>query len=304
MRGEVVGYVLTFDDISELVAAQRTAAWADVARRIAHEIKNPLTPIQLAAERLQRKYMKTIETDRDTFADCTNTIVRRVEDIRNMVDEFSAFARMPRPDFKPENLSHLVREAVFLEHNRSPGIEFKTVFPDERVELSCDSRQIAQALTNIIKNAAEAIVESGRGTRENDEPGRIWVTVSKSETADGDKRIEVIVEDNGKGLPAEQRDRLTEPYVTTRAKGTGLGLAIVKKSWRIMAQTLVWKIGKAAAPALDWCLPPWLPRRRLNRIVWLGIWQGRGLDETSRKPGPSLRKARPMRRLGQDNGQG
>ncbi|MCW5698352.1 MAG: HAMP domain-containing protein, partial [Rhodospirillales bacterium] len=229
VRGEVVGYVLTFDDISELVAAQRTAAWADVARRIAHEIKNPLTPIQLAAERLQRKYMKTIETDRDTFADCTNTIVRRVEDIRNMVDEFSAFARMPRPDFKPENLSHLVREAVFLEHNRSPGIEFKTVFPDERVELSCDSRQIAQALTNIIKNAAEAIVESGRGTRENDEPGRIWVTVSKSETADGDKRIEVIVEDNGKGLPAEQRDRLTEPYVTTRAKGTGLGLAIVKK---------------------------------------------------------------------------
>ncbi|MBK8908933.1 MAG: PAS domain-containing sensor histidine kinase [Rhodospirillales bacterium] len=227
VRGEIVGYVLTFDDISALVAAQRKAAWADVARRIAHEIKNPLTPIQLAAERLQRKYQNQIETDRETFAGCTETIVRRVEDIRKMVDEFSAFARMPRPDFRPENLCHLVREAVFLERNRSPDIRFSMALPDKRVELRCDSRQIGQALTNIVKNAAEAIAERSRDSAA--EPGHIRVSVTETVSSTVGRTVEVIVEDNGKGLPVDQRDRLTEPYVTTRAGGTGLGLAIVKK---------------------------------------------------------------------------
>ena len=229
LDGDVIGYVVTFDDVTALVSAQRTAAWADVARRIAHEIKNPLTPIQLASERLKRKYLREIKSDPDTFAACTETIVRRVEDIGRMVDEFSSFARMPRPDLRIENLSNLVQEAVFLERNRIAGIDFEVVLPGEAIRLRCDSRQISQALTNILKNAAEAIVGRVGEAEEALPPGKVKVVVRQEGTDGEAKRIVVAVEDNGKGLPDEDRDRLTEPYVTTRTKGTGLGLAIVKK---------------------------------------------------------------------------
>ncbi len=229
LRNQVVGFVATFDDITPLVAAQRTAAWADVARRVAHEIKNPLTPIQLAAERLNRKYAGQIESERDTFKACVDTIVRRVEDIRRMVDEFSSFARMPRPDPKMENLSELLRQAVFLERTRSPRIRFELDLPRSEVKLRCDGRQIAQALTNLLKNAAEAISE--RGTDDDDSPvdGVIRAVLNQDRDPQGADRIRLVIEDDGPGLPDSLRDRLTEPYVTSRAGGTGLGLAIVRK---------------------------------------------------------------------------
>ncbi|SMH60792.1 sensor histidine kinase NtrY-like [Azospirillum agricola] len=225
--GEVRGYVVTFDDITELASAQRKAAWADVARRIAHEIKNPLTPIQLSAERLRRKYLKEITSDTEVFTMCTDTIVRQVDDIRRMVDEFSAFARMPQPVMKPCNLNDLVRQAVFLQSSAHAGkIRFDPHLPSGPLTVACDSRQISQALTNLLQNAADAI--EGRGPSPDGSPlppGEVSIAV------EGDaEKVTVVVEDNGKGLPTdEQRDRLTEPYVTTRAKGTGLGLAIVKK---------------------------------------------------------------------------
>lgn len=219
--GEVRGYVVTFDDVTELMAAQRTAAWADVARRIAHEIKNPLTPIQLSAERLKRKYLKQIETDPETFVACTDTIVRQVGDIGRMVDEFSAFARMPAPVVKPEKLNELVREAVFLQRNGNPKIRFDMELPDQPVLLGCDRRQISQALINLLQNAADAI----DGREGQDLPaGHIIVRLQQNPNA-----TIIQIDDNGKGLPVTGRERLTEPYVTTRAKGTGLGLAIVKK---------------------------------------------------------------------------
>jgi two-component system nitrogen regulation sensor histidine kinase NtrY len=229
VAGGVAGYVVTLDDITALVSAQRKAAWADVARRIAHEIKNPLTPIQLAAERLQRKYQKEITTDVDTFVACTKTIVRRVEDIRRMVDEFSAFARMPRPELKPENLSELVRQAVFLERNRNPALRFDLTLPEDDIILICDSRQIAQVLTNLLKNASEAIEENRGESDMADQEGTIWVTVNREAPEGEAERVAIVIADNGCGLPVDCRDRLTEPYVTSRAKGTGLGLAIVKK---------------------------------------------------------------------------
>jgi two-component system nitrogen regulation sensor histidine kinase NtrY len=208
--------------------AERKAAWADVARRIAHEIKNPLTPIQLASERLKRKYSREIKSDPDTFVACTETIIRQVEDIGRMVDEFSSFARMPRPELKLENLNELVRQAVFLERNRFPSIRVDLDIPEQPLELLCDSRQVSQALINILKNAAEA-VESRNGSNAVLSPGWIGVTVREEHTDNAQQLVYVEVEDNGRGLPQENRDRLTEPYVTTRAKGTGLGLAIVKK---------------------------------------------------------------------------
>jgi two-component system, NtrC family, nitrogen regulation sensor histidine kinase NtrY len=220
--GDISGFVVTFDDITELLSAQRKAAWADIARRIAHEIKNPLTPIQLSAERLRRKYLKDIKKDAETFQICTDTIIRHVEDIGRMVDEFSSFARMPAPVLKPEDLTGIVEQAVFLERTAHPRIAFETRFAARPVPLHCDARLVGQALINILKNAVESIdariVEEGREV-----PGRIVVTVE----AEGP--VAVTVEDNGKGLPAQGRERLTEPYVTTRTKGTGLGLAIVKK---------------------------------------------------------------------------
>ncbi len=221
-EGEISGFVVTFDDITELLSAQRKAAWADIARRIAHEIKNPLTPIQLSAERLRRKYLKEIKKDPETFRICTDTIIRHVEDIGRMVDEFSSFARMPAPVLKPEDLTTLVEQAVFLERTAHPKIGFETRCAARPVPLRCDARLLGQALLNIVKNAVESIeariAESGPTP-----PGQIIVTVE----ADG--QIAVTVEDNGKGLPRHGRERLTEPYVTTRTKGTGLGLAIVKK---------------------------------------------------------------------------
>jgi two-component system nitrogen regulation sensor histidine kinase NtrY len=219
VEGDVNGYIVTFDDITELVSAQRKAAWSDVARRIAHEIKNPLTPIQLSAERLKRKYSRQIVQDPETFADCTDTIIRHVGDIGRMVDEFSSFARMPAPLIKEEDLVQLVRQAVFLQRTSTPEIRFAVDVPD-RAPLACDARQVSQALINILKNAAESIL----GREGAAPPGEIAVAVGV-----GPQQVTVAVSDNGRGLPSEGRDRLTEPYVTTRAKGTGLGLAIVKK---------------------------------------------------------------------------
>ena len=201
------------------------AAWADVARRIAHEIKNPLTPIQLSAERLKRRYLKEIKNDPETFSACTDTIVRQVEDIGRMVDEFSSFARMPHAILNPENLCDLCSQAVFLERNRHHDIDFEIDLPDKPVYMRCDGRQVPQALTNILKNAAESVV--GR-SGDSHPKGHINLAL-KEKTEDGRRLVSVIVEDNGKGLPSEHRDRLLEPYVTTRTKGTGLGLAIVKK---------------------------------------------------------------------------
>ncbi|WP_246152312.1 sensor histidine kinase NtrY-like [Roseospira navarrensis] len=223
--GDILGYVLTFDDITELQQAQRKAAWADVARRIAHEIKNPLTPIQLSAERLKRRYLKQLTHDQDTFIQCTDTIVRHVGDIGQMVDEFSAFARMPAPSMRLERLDEIVRQAVVLQRTAYTRITFQADVPDHAVKLRCDARQISQALTNLLKNAVEGI--DGRLEKEKDhssEPGAILVRIE-----DGPERVTIVVEDNGKGLPDGDRSRLTEPYVTTRSKGTGLGLAIVRK---------------------------------------------------------------------------
>ena len=224
VSAKIVGFVVTFDDITELVAAQRKAAWSDVARRIAHEIKNPLTPIQLSAERLRRKYMSEISSDPDTFSNCTDTIIRQVGDIGRMVDEFSSFARMPRPQMEDTNVLVVCREALVLPRSAHPEIRFAADVPDDPVWVSGDARQLSQVMTNLVQNAVDAI--EGRvqaGESEEDFAGEIIVIVSID---NGDALIEVL--DNGKGLPPEARDRLTEPYVTTRSKGTGLGLAIVK----------------------------------------------------------------------------
>jgi two-component system nitrogen regulation sensor histidine kinase NtrY len=219
----ITGFVVTFDDITELLSAQRKAAWADIARRIAHEIKNPLTPIQLSAERLRRNYLNEIKKDPETFRICTDTIIRHVEDIGRMVDEFSSFARMPAPALKPEDLTVIVERAVFLERTAHSDIAFTTTFAARPMTIRCDARLVGQALINIIKNGVEGIeariVEHGPTP-----PGRVAVSVEEFAG-----RIMVTVEDNGKGLPKRGRERLTEPYVTTRTKGTGLGLAIVKK---------------------------------------------------------------------------
>lgn len=217
----IARYVITFDDVTDQLRDQRTAAWADVARRIAHEIKNPLTPIQLAAERLQRKYEKEIVTDPGIFTQCTETIIRQVSDLRRMVDEFSSFARMPAPTFREDNLRDIVRQTVFLQEMGHSGIRYSFALPDEAVILTCDGRLLAQALTNLLKNAYESItgrIEAGDRTA-----GEVFVRLQ-----DSDDLVEISVDDNGLGLP-EDSDRLVEPYVTTRAKGTGLGLAIVKK---------------------------------------------------------------------------
>jgi two-component system nitrogen regulation sensor histidine kinase NtrY len=218
------GSVVTFDDVTDLMSAQRMAAWGDVARRIAHEIKNPLTPIQLSAERLRRRYLKQIKDDPETFATCTDTIIRQVGDIGRMVDEFSSFARMPRPTVQGEDAKELCQQALFLQRSGNPGVRYQSSLPDHPVPLICDRRQVSQVLINILKNAAEAI--EGRDERRGVTwpPGEISLTLKDEAAA-----VSIIVEDNGKGLPKEGRERLTEPYMTTRSKGTGLGLAIVKK---------------------------------------------------------------------------
>jgi len=214
--------VLTFDDITRLMAAQRNAAWKDVARRIAHEIKNPLTPIQLSAERIRRKYRKDITSDLETFDRCTETIIRQVGDIGRMVDEFSSFARMPAPRFAPADLAEMLRQAVFAQRFVDAETEVTLEEPGEEVWISCDARMVGQALTNILKNAGEAV--GARRLVSPETPGRIVASLVSD-----DEHLCLVVEDNGVGLPARDRDRLTEPYVTTREKGTGLGLAIVKR---------------------------------------------------------------------------
>ena len=212
-------YIITLDDITDLVSAQRTSAWGDVARRIAHEIKNPLTPIQLSAERIRRKFGKTITEDKAVFDQCTDTIVRQVDDIRRMVDEFSRFARMPKPVIEGEDVADTVRQAVFLMRVGHPEIDIEVELKEDPLRAQFDRRLISQALTNIIKNATEAIEQV---PPEELGKGRIEVIAGRE---DEDILIDVI--DNGIGLPKVARARLLEPYVTTRAKGTGLGLAIV-----------------------------------------------------------------------------
>jgi two-component system nitrogen regulation sensor histidine kinase NtrY len=217
------GSVLTFDDITEQLSDQRRAAWSDIARRIAHEIKNPLTPIQLAAERLQRRYGEEIASDPETFARLTDTIVRQVGDLRRMVDEFSNFARMPKPVFREENVHEIARAALFLHEVAHPGISFSLDPPTGDIRLVCDRRQLSQALTNIVKNAVEAIeLRSNRGEQNND-GDRIDLSVRREA-----EQLVFDLTDTGVGLP-QDRERLMEPYMTTRVRGTGLGLAIVKK---------------------------------------------------------------------------
>jgi len=215
------GYVVTLDDISDLVLAQRSAAWADVARRIAHEIKNPLTPIQLSAERLKRRYGSRITEDREVFDQCVDTIIRQVGDIGRMVDEFSSFARTPTAQISRDDLTDTIKQVIFLMRVGNPNVDIVADLPPDRIEADFDRRLLGQALTNVIKNAVEAVtaiptqVESG---------GKVTVRLEK-------RADELIIEvtDNGIGLPKDQRERLLEPYMTTREKGTGLGLAIVAK---------------------------------------------------------------------------
>ncbi|MGJ8528297.1 ATP-binding protein [Maritalea sp.] len=215
------GYVITLDDISDLIAAQRTSVWADVARRIAHEIKNPLTPIQLSAERLRRRYRKQLEGDFEVFDKCTETIMRQVGDIGRMVDEFSTFARMPTASVAPADLRETVKQAVFSEGVRHPEIKIVTNLPDESLVFEFDERLISQVLINLIKNASESL-ESSRDINSFTPQITVSVDIKKDD-------VVTMVSDNGKGWPEENRSRLLEPYMTTRGKGTGLGLAIVSK---------------------------------------------------------------------------
>jgi two-component system nitrogen regulation sensor histidine kinase NtrY len=215
------GYVITLDDITDLVSAQRTSAWADIARRIAHEIKNPLTPIQLSAERLKRRFGKVIVEDRAIFDQCTDTIIRQVGDIGRMVDEFSAFARMPKPEFEEKDLTEVLREAAFLQQVAHPDLAIDVRIDPKPLLGRFDLRLLTQAFTNVVKNATEAIAAVPPEQRGQ---GQIAV-----EARHADDCIVVDVVDNGVGLPKENRDRLLEPYMTTREKGTGLGLAIVRK---------------------------------------------------------------------------
>ncbi len=217
------GHVLTFDDITQQLSDQRRAAWSDVARRIAHEIKNPLTPIQLAAERLQRRYAGEITNDPSTFTRLTGTIVRQVSDLRRIVDEFSSFARMPKPLFRREAIADIARHSLFLHEVAHPNIAFEFHSDVGGMEIVCDRRQIAQALTNIVKNAVEAI--EPKPSRED---GGLAGHVRMDLSLEDDGKLLIMVTDDGIGLPPE-RDRILEPYMTTRAKGTGLGLAIVQK---------------------------------------------------------------------------
>jgi two-component system nitrogen regulation sensor histidine kinase NtrY len=218
--------VVTLDDITDLVTAQRTSAWADVARRIAHEIKNPLTPIQLSAERLKRRYSKVITEGRDVFDQCTDTIIRQVDDMKRMVDEFSSFARMPKALLAEDDLAKCVGQVAFLMRVGNPDIVLDEDLPSEPMIARFDRRLLSQALTNIVKNATEGVAAHQASLpAEEREPGRVSVSLHRA--ADGQAVIDVI--DNGKGFPRENRQRLLEPYMTTRAEGTGLGLAIVAK---------------------------------------------------------------------------
>jgi two-component system nitrogen regulation sensor histidine kinase NtrY len=222
VTGNPAGAVLTFEDITRQLLDQRQAAWSDVARRIAHEIKNPLTPIQLATERLKRRYRKQIVDDGELFEELTQTIIRQVGDLRKMVDEFSSFARLPKPVFRTEDPADLARQAMFLQEVARPDISFAFSAGEGINQIACDRHQFGQAMTNVLKNATEA-VEARAKNAEDDYRGRITLDLSGDEDS-----VMVTITDNGIGLP-QDRERIVEPYVTTREKGTGLGLAIVKK---------------------------------------------------------------------------
>jgi two-component system nitrogen regulation sensor histidine kinase NtrY len=219
------GYVVTIDDMTGLVTAQRTSAWADVARRIAHEIKNPLTPIQLSAERLKRKYSSVIKEDREIFDKCTDTIIRQVGDLGRIVDEFSSFAKLPKPQMELQDLRDVVRQAVDLFQLARSDIDFIVTVPDQPVSMLIDRRLLSQAITNLVKNATEAI-QSQREQSPADAKFRGQIEAAVT-VHDGTATVSVI--DNGCGLPKKDRNRLVEPYMTTRAKGTGIGLAVVHR---------------------------------------------------------------------------
>jgi two-component system nitrogen regulation sensor histidine kinase NtrY len=223
-NGKLEGYVVAFDDVTDLVSAQRMAAWGDVARRIAHEIKNPLTPIQLSAERIKRKFTKVLgDEDAESLDQMTGVIVRQTGDLRRIVDEFSKFARMPEPDRREHDMTKLVRDAVTLQEGSVHGAAIRATLPEVPVIAEFDATMISQAVTNLIKNAGEAI----ESLKEKGAPDGYVPQVRVAMTA-SDELIEIRIADNGIGLP-EDRARLFEPYVTTREKGTGLGLSIVKK---------------------------------------------------------------------------
>lgn len=222
VRAQHDGHVITFDDITRQIIDQRQAAWSDVARRIAHEIKNPLTPIQLATERLKRRYRKQIVADGELFDDLTSTIVRQVGDLRKMVDEFSSFARLPKPVFRQEDAADLVRQALFLQEVARQDIRFTYAEEGDNLRFMCDRHQVGQAVTNVLKNAVEAI-DARKANEPGEWTGRVAVSVSVT-----DDFVTVTATDNGIGLPKDY-ERIVEPYVTTREKGTGLGLAIVSK---------------------------------------------------------------------------
>lgn len=222
VTGNPAGAVLTFEDITRQLLDQRQAAWSDVARRIAHEIKNPLTPIQLATERLKRRYRKQIVDDGELFEELTQTIIRQVGDLRKMVDEFSSFARLPKPVFRTEDPADLARQAMFLQEVARPDISFAFSAGEDVNQIACDRHQFGQAMTNVLKNATEA-VEARAKNADEEYRGRITLGLSGD-----DDSVTVTITDNGIGLP-QDRERIVEPYVTTREKGTGLGLAIVKK---------------------------------------------------------------------------
>jgi two-component system nitrogen regulation sensor histidine kinase NtrY len=218
---KVTGFIITIDDITDLISAQNKAAWSDIARRIAHEIKNPLTPIQLSAEQLKRKYLEYIKTDPETFLKCTNTIINQVHDIGKMIDEFSNFARMPIAVMKQDDLIQVIDQAIFLSTTSYPQITFESNFQKTKIKIFCDIRQISQAVSNLLKNSIEAVQEREGEDLPN---GKIIVNVEQNS-----KCTIISINDNGSGLPVEQKDHLTEPYITTRINGTGLGLAIVRK---------------------------------------------------------------------------
>lgn len=217
------GYVVAFDDITDLVSAQRSAAWGDVARRIAHEIKNPLTPIQLSAERIRRKFIAKLDEDQDAIEQMTDVIIRQTNDLRRIVDEFSKFARMPEPDKRSEDIAAVLRAAITLQEAGQPDVEFSVDVPDTSVPIAIDATMISQALTNLLKNAGEAIEARREKSKTSDVKGRIVIKMTNTP-----QQVHISIADNGTGLPTD-RSRLFEPYVTTRDKGTGLGLAIVRK---------------------------------------------------------------------------
>lgn len=217
------GFIVTFDDITQLVHAQRKAAWSDVARRIAHEIKNPLTPIQLSAERLQRKYGSRLTEDRDAFRTCIETIIKQVEQIERMVTEFSNFARMPEPSIDVDDIVALCQQIIFLQQQARPDLFFTFKKDLKHLEVPLDSQQLSQALLNLLQNAALSLDEKKKKEGKGFE-GRITITLSHDEHT-----YSIVIDDNGPGFPLDKIQELTNPYITFREKGTGLGLAIVKK---------------------------------------------------------------------------